>query len=189
MQALEFAPILMKFLFRSYLILRFAGYAAPQLRINGAEAVNAKRVLLAMVTAIVLLVGAGVAYAAKSPSETTDPDDNGEDTYKGSVSAPGQSGSSLQEVAKVDQATAERAALQEVQGGTVRETELEASDDTGYVVYDIEIAGNDGKSYDVKVDAGNGNILDRGLEEDVDEADGAAETEDADGPNEIEDDD
>jgi uncharacterized membrane protein YkoI len=179
----------MWFLFRSYLLLRFAGYAAPQRRINGSEAVNAKRVLLAVVTAMALLVGAGVAYAAQSPSETTDPDDDGADTYKGSVSAPGQSGSSLQEVAKVDQATAERAALQEVQGGTVRETELEASDDTGYVVYDIEIAGNDGKSYDVKVDAGNGNILDRGLEEDVDEADGAAETEDADGPNETEDDD
>ena len=148
---------------------------------------NAKRVFVAMVAAMVLLVGAGVAYAAQSPSETTDPEDDGADSYKGSLSAPDQSGSSLQEVAKIDQATAERAALQEVQGGTVRETELEASDDTGYVVYDVEIAANDGKSYDVKVDAGNGDILDRGLEEDVDEADGAADTEDADGPNETED--
>ena len=148
---------------------------------------NAKRVFVAMVAAMVLLVGAGVAYAAQSPSETTDPEDDGADSYKGSLSAPDQSGSSLQEVAKIDQATAERATLQEVQGGTVRETELEASDDTGYVVYDVEIAANDGKSYDVKVDAGNGDILDRGLEEDVDEADGAADTEDADGPNETED--
>ena len=148
---------------------------------------NAKREFVAMVAAMVLLVGAGVAYAAKSPSETTDPDGDGADSYKGSLSAPDQSGSSLQEVAKIDQATAERAALQEVQGGTVRETELEASDDTGYVVYDVEIAANDGKSYDVKVDAGNGDILDRGLEEDVDEADGAADTEDADGPNDTED--
>ena len=70
--------------------------------------------------------------------------------------------------------------------GTIHETELETSDN-GYVVYDIEIAGNDGQSHEVKVDAGNGEILYKDLEKSPDEADGAADAEDADEPGEIED--
>jgi uncharacterized membrane protein YkoI len=157
--------------------------------------VNPKKVLITIAAAMVLLVSGGVAYAAQSPSEktATQPDDDGEDTYRGSVavSAPDQSGSSsLQELAKVDRAAAERAALEAVPG-TIHETELETSDN-GYVVYDIELVGNDGQSHEVKVDAGNGEILHQGLEESSDEADGAADTErddteDADGPGETED--
>jgi hypothetical protein len=64
-------------------------------------------------------------------------------------------------LARIDRTAAEQAALKAVPG-TVLETELEA-DDNGYVVYDVEVAGNDGKSHDVKGDAGNGEILDQGL--------------------------
>jgi hypothetical protein len=88
-------------------------------------------------------------------------------------------------VANIDQAAAERAALEAVPG-TIHETELETSDN-GYVVYDIEVVGNDGNTHEVKVDAGNGEILHQDLEDSPDEADGAAETEDADGPGETED--
>ena len=70
--------------------------------------------------------------------------------------------------------------------GTIHETELETSDN-GYVVYDIEIAGNDGQSHEVKVDAGNGEILYKDLEKSPDEADGAADAEDADELGETED--
>lgn len=148
---------------------------------------NTKKVLIAVAAAMVVLVSAGVAYAANSASETTTGGDNEDDSYKGSVSAPDQSGSSLQELAKIDQAAAERAALKAVPG-TVHETELETSDN-GYVVYDIEVAGDDGKSHEVKVDAGNGEILHQDLEEQDDEsdADETEDTEDGDGPGETED--
>jgi uncharacterized membrane protein YkoI len=138
--------------------------------------VNAKKALIAVAATMGLLVGAGVAYANSSSGE----DEEADGSYKGSIAAPDQSGASLQELANIDQAAAEKAAL-EVVPGTVLETELEADDDNRYVVYDVEVAGDDGKTYDLEVDAGNGEILNQGLEEDVDEADGSADTEDADG--------
>jgi uncharacterized membrane protein YkoI len=128
---------------------------------------RAKNLLLALTAAMALLVVGGAAYAAEGGDE--------EDTYRGSISAPGQDESSLQELAKTDQAAAEQAALEAVPG-TVHETELETSDN-GYVVYDIEVAGEDGKNHEVKVDAGNGEILHQDLEDEVDESD-AGEVED-----------
>ena len=130
-----------------------------------------------MVAIMVLLVGAGVAYANSSSLETTTGDDEGDDSYKGSISAPAHNEASLQKLAKIDQAAGEQAALKAVPG-TVHETELETSDN-GYVVYDIEVAGNDGKSHEVKVDAGNGEILHQDLEDESDESD-AGESEDSD---------
>lgn len=62
----------------------------------------------------------------------------------------------LESLAKIDQATAEQAALKAVPG-TVKNTELE--NENGFVVYGVEIAGNDGKTHDVKVDAGNAEVL------------------------------
>jgi uncharacterized membrane protein YkoI len=136
-----------------------------------------RKVLIAIAAAMVLLIGAGVTYAANSASETTTGGDDGDDAYKGSVSAPDQSGASLQDAAKIDQAAAEQAALKAVPG-TVHETELETSDN-GYVVYDIEIAGDDGNNHEVKVDAGNGEILHQDLEDEADESD-AGEIDDSD---------
>ncbi len=135
-----------------------------------------RKVLIAIAAAMVLLVGAGVAYAANSSSDANAGGDE-EDSYKGSVSAPDQNDSSLQQLAKVDQAAAEQAALKAVPG-TVHETELETSDN-GYVVYDIEVAGDDGKNHEVKVDAGNGEVLHQDLEDEADESD-AGETDDSD---------
>lgn len=150
---------------------------------------DTRKVLIAVAAALVLLVSAGVAYAANSASETTTGRDE-EDSYKGSVSAPDQSGTFLQDAAKIDQAAAEQAALKAVRG-TVHEAELETSDN-GYVVYDIEIAGDDGKNHEVKVDAGNGEVLHHDLEDETDESDAGEvddanetdDTEDADGPGE-----
>ena len=130
---------------------------------------DTRKVLIAVAAALVLLVSAGVAYAANSASETTTGRDEEDYSYKGSVSAPDQSGTSLQDAAKIDQAAAEQAALKAVPG-TVHETELETSDN-GYVVYDIEIAGDDGNNHEVKVDAGNGEVLHHDLEDETDESD------------------
>ena len=128
---------------------------------------------------MVVLVGAGVAYAANNgSSEMTIRDDEADDSYKGSVSVAGKNESSLHKLANLDQAAAEQVALKAVPG-TVHETELETSDN-GYVVYDIEIAGDDGKDHEVTVDAGYGKVLQQDLEEEAEESDGRGHTEAAD---------
>jgi uncharacterized membrane protein YkoI len=144
--------------------------------------VNVKKVLLAASVALVVLVGAGVAYASSNSASEKEADES----YKGSVSVAGENESSLQELAKIDQAAAQQAAL-EAAPGKVHETELEASDN-GYLVYDIEIAGKDGKEHEVTVDAGNGKILHQELDDESDEPDGPDDTEAADdGPDDTED--
>jgi uncharacterized membrane protein YkoI len=150
----------------------------------GGDKVDSRKVLIAVAAAMVLLVSAGVAYATNSSSDANTGREDEDDAYKGSISAPDQNDSSLQQVAKVDQAAAEQAALEAVPG-TVHEAELETSDN-GYVVYDIEIAGDDGKNHEVKVDAGNGEILHQDLDDEADESD-AGETDDAEGSDDAED--
>jgi uncharacterized membrane protein YkoI len=146
---------------------------------RGREKVSAKKMLLGAIAVMALLVGAGVAYA-NSTQDATAGDQEGDGSYKGSIAVPDQSGPSLQELAKIDQSTAEQAALEAVPG-TVKQTDLE--NENGYVVYDVEVAGNDGKTHDVKVDAGNGDIL----HQQVDGPDGPGDTEDADGSGDTED--
>ncbi len=141
-----------------------------------------KKVLLAVAVAMVVLVGAGVAYAANNSSSETDEDES----YKGSGSVAGKNESSLHKLANIDEAAAQQVALKAVPG-TVHETELETSDN-GYLVYDIEIAGEDGKGHEVTVDAGNGKVLHQDLEEEADESVGRDDTEaDDDGTSDKED--
>ncbi len=141
-----------------------------------------KKVLVAVTLALVVLVGAGVAYAANNNSSEEDADES----YKGSVSVAGKNESSAQKLAKIDEAAAEQAAL-DAAPGTVHETELETSDN-GYLVYDIEIAGKDGKEHEVTVDAGDGKVLHQELDDEADESDGRGDTEAADnGPDDKDD--
>ena len=141
-----------------------------------------KKVLVAVTVALVVLVGAGVAYAANNNSSEEDADES----YKGSVSVAGKNESSAQKLAKIDEAAAEQAAL-DAAPGTVHETELETSDN-GYLVYDIEIAGKDGKEHEVTVDAGDGKVLHQELDDEADEPDGRGDTEAADnGPDDKDD--
>ena len=136
---------------------------------------HVKKVLLAVAVAMVVLVGAGVAYGANNSSSESDEDES----YKGSVSIAGKNESSLNKLANIDEAAAEQAALKTL-SGTVHEKELETSDN-GYLIYDIEIAGNDGKGHEVTVDAGNGKVLHQDLDEEADKSDGRGDTEAADG--------
>jgi uncharacterized membrane protein YkoI len=140
-----------------------------------------KKVLVAVTVALVVLVGAGVAYANNNSS-----DEDADESYKGSVSVAGKNESSAQKLAKIDEAAAEQAAL-DAAPGTVHETELETSDN-GYLVYDIEIAGKDGKGHEVTVDAGDGKVLHQELDDEADEPDGRGDTEAADnGPDDKDD--
>ena len=118
-----------------------------------------KKLLVGFLAMAMVFVIGGVAYA-----QTTT--DDGDDTVKGSVSAP--------DPAKIGKAAAEQARLSPP--GKVTETELETND-SGYVVYDIEVAGEDGTNHEVTVDAGNGKVLYQELEDEVDDSD-AGETDD-----------
>ncbi|MEW6637205.1 MAG: PepSY domain-containing protein, partial [Actinomycetota bacterium] len=62
----------------------------------------------------------------------------------------------LRSLARIDRKAAEQAALQAV-SGTVKDAEL--GNENGYVVWEVEVAGDDGMLHEVKVDAGNGQIL------------------------------
>ena len=66
-----------------------------------------KKVLLALAVAMVVLVGAGVAYGANNSSSETEEDES----YKGGVSVAGKNESSLHKLANIDEAAAEQVAL------------------------------------------------------------------------------
>jgi hypothetical protein len=72
--------------------------------------VNVKKVLLAASVALVVLVGAGVAYASSNNASEKEADES----YKGSVSVAGENESSMQKLAKIDEAAAQQAALDAV---------------------------------------------------------------------------
>jgi hypothetical protein len=77
---------------------------------------------------------------------------------------------------KVDRAAAEKAALSAVPG-EVRETEFER--EGGATIYEVEVAGKDGRLHEVAVSANDGKVLgqetegDEGSEEEASENEGA----------------
>jgi len=62
-----------------------------------------------------------------------------------------------QHLVRIDRAAAETAARQAVVPGTAQGTEL--TDYNGHVVYEVVVAGKDGRTHEVTVDAGNARIL------------------------------
>lgn len=64
---------------------------------------------------------------------------------------------------KLDLNQASAIALQQVPG-SIQEAELEKED--GTVVWEIEIAGTDEKRYELNIDANNGNVISKELDED-----------------------
>jgi uncharacterized membrane protein YkoI len=143
---------------------------------------DAKKLIVGALAATALTMGGGAAIAAQQAPETTGDgtrqEEQQEPSYKGSIQAPAdkeeqneaaeeqqeaQEAQQLQSLAKIDQKAAEQAALQEVPG-TVKDAEL--GNENGYVVWEVEVASNDGTLYEVKVDAGNGQVLHQETEDD-----------------------
>lgn len=147
--------------------------------------------------AAAVLAGLGITGAAATQNGPTDPagpagqsDQQNQDdpTYTGSVPAPNEGNDSgtetqadesaeaqaLQDLATVTADQARDAALAAVPGNAGK---IELDNENGFVVYSVEITGADGTVTDVKVDAGNGQVLaqDAGGDED-----GASES--AEGP-------
>ncbi len=125
-----------------------------------------KKLLVGALAAAALTVGGGAALAAGQAPEATAGDtkqEQQEPSINGSVKAPGGAGQDesaetqqLQGLAKIDQAQAEKAALGAV-SGTVKDAEL--GDENGSVIWEVEVAAANGTLHEVKVDAGNGQIL------------------------------
>lgn len=142
-----------------------------------------RKLAVGAAAAAVLIVGGGAAIAAgQAPQTTADGPKQEEPSYRGSVQAPsgnaeqnetaekapgseneaGGDGSEsaedqqLQNLAKIDRAQAEQAALKAVPG-TVKEAEL--GNENGYVVWDVKVAADSGSVQEVKVDAGDGQVL------------------------------
>ena len=139
-----------------------------------------KKLIAVVAAAAVLTLGAGTAVVAQQGQEDETP------IKGGSVTAPAGSdveneaneneadeneadeaneSQGLDRLTKIDQGAAEEAALGAVPG-EVQETELE--DENGFVVYEVEVAGDDGKLHEVVVDAGNGKVLAQETEENED---------------------
>ncbi len=145
---------------------------------------DAKKLIAGALAATALTVGGGAAIAAQQAPETTATDGTKQEepSYKGSIQAPAdkeerseaaegregpeneaaeekqeaQEARQLRSLARIDRKAAEQAALQAV-SGTVKDAEL--GNENGYVVWEVEVAGDDGMLHEVKVDAGNGQIL------------------------------
>jgi len=134
--------------------------------------------IILAVVGIIALVGTATAFAVGG-----DRDDDGDENFTGSVAAPQENGpegshdesaetQSLQKLAEIDQNAAEQAALQSVPG-KVQGVKLE--EENGFVVYEVEVAGNDGQTHHVDVDAGNGKVLQQETGEDNDSDEGGGE--------------
>jgi hypothetical protein len=140
-----------------------------------------RKLIVGAAAAVLALGGGGAAVAAQQgalPGQEEDPN------ITGTVSAPGgnegaegheneaateneaqdnEAGGQLEGLARIDRAAAEKAALGAVPG-EVKETELE--NENGFVVYGVEMQGNDGRLHEVVVDAGNGKVLAQEIEDD-----------------------
>lgn len=152
-----------------------------------------KKLAVGAAAAALLTLGGGAAIAAQNPAETTGTSgakqEEQDPNIKGSVAAPAEKGAEneaaegkegqeneaaedkqeaaeakqLEGLAKIDQAAAEKAALDAVPG-TVKDAEL--GNENGFVVWEVEVSANDGTLQEVKVDAGNGQILAQEAEDD-----------------------
>jgi uncharacterized membrane protein YkoI len=123
--------------------------------------VDRRKLVVGAAVAILTLALGGVAIATQQGQEE-------DDIKGGSIAAPAGSGEeneaeskNVEGLAEIDRSAAEKAALDAIPG-EVREVELES--ESGFVVYEVEVAGNDGTLHEVVVDAGNGKVLARETE-------------------------
>lgn len=162
---------------------------------------RSKRVLAGGAAAVGLTLGvAALAGATTTPDQTAPADstavEQGESqdpTLNGSIQSPedeslseADEAKSLEGLAKISPADAEKAALAAVPGTVNGAAALE--NENGSVVYEVDVTDANGQSVEVKVDAGNGDVLaqetgdsegDEGTESEANEADEAPEANEA----------
>lgn len=129
----------------------------------------------------VALLGAGAAVAVVGPDTATsvvraglDLDDD-DTKITGTVKAPRghsvlddtQEEQALRQAATISAEEAATAATEAVPGSSVLENSLDEED--GFVVYEVEVRSAEGTVTEVVVDAGNGSVLAREVEDDDDD--------------------
>jgi uncharacterized membrane protein YkoI len=109
-------------------------------------------------TALALgIVGGGVAGThAAQPAHAIQPTSTVSQEEKAEKQDPNEQ-AKLQKEATITQDQATKTVLEQYQGGTINQVELE--DEDGSVVYGFDVVSKDSKSYDVKVDAKTGKVL------------------------------
>jgi uncharacterized membrane protein YkoI len=141
--------------------------------------VDKKKLAVGAAAVGVLILGGGAAIAAQNPAETTGTEgakqEEQDPNIEGSIAAPAENeavedqeneaveSKQLEGLAKIDQAAAEKAALDAVPGIV---KDAEPSNENGFVVWEVEVQAPDGTLQEVKVDAGNGQILAQEAEND-----------------------
>ena len=148
------------------------------------------RLIIAGGAAAVGITLGAAAIASAGTTQTNDEpaaenDDAQEPDLNGSVQAPeGDEGTSEADESKALESlatiTADEAiaAATDAVPGTADAAELE--NENGSVVYEVEVTGDDGSTSEVKVDAGNGAVLDTEAEDDEAEDDESGEEADDD---------
>ena len=108
-------------------------------------------------TALALgIVGGGVAGThAAQPAHAIQPTSTVSQEEKAEKQDPNEQ-AKLQKEATITQDQATKTVLDQYQGGTINQVELE--DEDGSIVYGFDVVSKDSKSYDVKVDAKTGEI-------------------------------
>ncbi|SFE96673.1 PepSY domain-containing protein [Blastococcus tunisiensis] len=147
--------------------------------------IGKRAVVVTAGTAVVLAAAGGVAVA------TVGGEEGGEDlTRPGTVAVDestlpeddAEESEALADLATVDEAAAVDAAVESV-GGEVVRAELEEED--GFVVWEVEVRGDDGTLHEVTIDAGDAGVLGTEAEDDdtddTEDAEDTDDTEDADG--------
>jgi hypothetical protein len=100
--------------------------------------------IVGVVLVTLLTIGGETLLSARPPNQ------------KGSIQINNQNEAQFAGMAKISMDSAINAALQAVPGKVIR-TELE--NENGYLLYDVEIVKADRQIADVKIDAGNGKVL------------------------------
>lgn len=156
-------------------------------------------VAVGAVASVGLLTGAAALAGAQTPPDTTTdpgvtaPADAAQDTTEeqdpalnGSITAPedeslseAEENAGLSDLATISAAEAEQAAADAV-GGTAGTTQLE--NENGSVVYEVDVTDASGGVTEVKVDAGNGAVLDQEMDNEADEANEGPEDNEATSP-------
>lgn len=120
--------------------------------------------VVAVIAALIVTIGVGAFAVAASDNTSNSTSDTNSPTYVGSISVPqdvenekeDQEAKTLQDLAKITVEQAKDSALSVV-NGTINKVELD--NENSYLVYSVEVKTADGVIKDVKVDAGNGKVL------------------------------
>jgi hypothetical protein len=128
--------------------------------------------LLASVLALGVMGGGAVGAHAIQTTNTIQPTATVNQEDKAEKQDPNEQ-AKLQKEATITQDEATKTVLEQYQGGTINQVELE--DEDGSVVYGFDVVSKDGKNFDVKVDAKTGKIAKADNDKEVNDDNQAAD--------------